>query len=602
MSHVEENLSILIKLTGNQNRYQYFIGTICFLFWFNTTMLSFILGFLENKQLVSYYDAEKNETTVESMDYDICDWDKSTYTIVETYKYSWVIDLGIECKKIKVSLIGTLCSVGCLLGALTYSIFTKRFGQRKVILTANVVYMLTLLITIFVKGYVMYCFTCVICMTMCNIISYSVTVLLSEIVVKSKKSQFIACINSGLGIGGIFYVLMFIAFKNWKHVFIVSISIAFVLEIITYFFFIESLEGLLEKKDFEQFEKNIKFIAKFNGRIDIYNKEIGNIEYQKALRALKGESPIIQSNAKPIPDTPQTNIMEHHERINVRKSTINSTENDKEKPVENKLNNLQSPAIETMTYQTLQTPKPLITDTPMTHIAETPKTTHQDVSKADKKSKEIHLTPFSLLKYPSVRYTFLLFCLLWFCTSALYSGLTIGLKSLPGSIYLNSLLLFIAETPGYFVSGASMNNKHLGRKYSLMLFTGCFALMCLMMFILFNEETASVVFYLLTRFFVMSAFCIYYTYCLESYPLSIGQLAYGINGSCNSLGGIVIPFIIEYISRRTLYLVYAILGGACTVLMILLKETRGKQIPDQIKEIEIEMKTKGLSDIPDVVV
>ena len=61
-------------------------------------------------------------------------------------------------------------------------------------------------------------------------------------------------------------------------------------------------------------------------------------------------------------------------------------------------------------------------------------------------------------------------------------------------------------------------------------------------------------------------------------------------------------FIIEYISRRTLYLVYAILGGACTVLMVLLKETRGKQIPDQIKEIEIEMKTKGLSDIPDVVV
>ena len=53
------------------------------------------------------------------------------------------------------------------------------------------------------------------------------------------------------------------------------------------------------------------------------------------------------------------------------------------------------------------------------------------------------LTPLALFKYPSVRYTFILFCLLWFFSTALYNGLTIGLKSLPGNIYLNSLLLFL---------------------------------------------------------------------------------------------------------------------------------------------------------------
>ena len=51
----------------------------------------------------------------------------------------------------------------------------------------------------------------------------------------------------------------------------------------------------------------------------------------------------------------------------------------------------------------------------------------------------------AIFKYSSVRWTFILFCVLWFFSTALYNGLTIGLKSLPGNIYLNSLLLFVAE-------------------------------------------------------------------------------------------------------------------------------------------------------------
>ena len=65
MDSVEENLAKLVSLAGNQHRYQYFIALICFLFWFNATMLSFSLGFLENKQMVSYSDKDNNETTVE---------------------------------------------------------------------------------------------------------------------------------------------------------------------------------------------------------------------------------------------------------------------------------------------------------------------------------------------------------------------------------------------------------------------------------------------------------------------------------------------------------------------------------------------------------
>ena len=133
-----------------------------------------------------------------------------------------------------------------------------------------------------------------------------------------------------------------------------------------------------------------------------------------------------------------------------------------------------------------------------------------------------------------------------------------------------------------------MNNRILGRKYSLVMFTSLFTLGNLLLYILFNYEIPSIVIYLITRFFVVSAFVIYYTYSLESYPISIAQLAYGINGSCNSLGGIVVPFVIEYVDNRTLYLIYAIFGIVCVLLMLLLKETNGQPVRDQIIEIEEE--------------
>ena len=115
----------------------------------------------------------------------------------------------------------------------------------------------------------------------------------------------------------------------------------------------------------------------------------------------------------------------------------------------------------------------------------------------------------------------------------------------------------------------------------------------LCLYLLYNYNTPSIVIYLITRFFVCCAFCIYYTYCLESYPTSIAQIAYGINGLCNCLGGIVVPFIVEYVEKKTFYLIYFIFAIVCVLLMIFLKETNGKPIPEQIKEIEEEENKKN---------
>ena len=223
------------------------------------------------------------------MDYDICDWEKSKYTVVESYDFSWIIDLNIECDQFKVSLIGTLISVGLLLGECSYSFITKWLGQKQALLVGNIIFMAVLLIGLFVTKYWYFCLMCVICPYMCNLISYSIMVLFSEIISHQKKTIFNTCINSGLGLGGLFYVVMYYALREWKYVFLVCIAISFVLEILVVFLFFDSFQEYQERKDIDGMLKSLRFMVKINGKLDDFNKEIETEEYQNILKAMRGE-------------------------------------------------------------------------------------------------------------------------------------------------------------------------------------------------------------------------------------------------------------------------------------------------------------------------
>ena len=119
-----------------------------------------------------------------------------------------------------------------------------------------------------------------------------------------RKSIFNTCINSGLGIGGLFYVVMYYAFKEWKYVFCVCIGISFVLEILVFFFFFDSFEEYIQRKDIDGMLKALRFMAKFNGKLDEFNKEIETEEYQNILKQMRGgEIPL------PVNGTPREKIL-----------------------------------------------------------------------------------------------------------------------------------------------------------------------------------------------------------------------------------------------------------------------------------------------------
>ena len=83
------------------------------------------------------------------------------------------------------------------------------------------------------------------------------------------------------------------------------------------------------------------------------------------------------------------------------------------------------------------------------------------------KKKKISKSIFISLKYPSLRYKFLLLCILWFGTRATSNCIALFSKTLSGNYYLNIIISFIFESFAYCISGFLINMKLLGRRNPL---------------------------------------------------------------------------------------------------------------------------------------
>ena len=125
-----------------------------------------------------------------------------------------------------------------------------------------------------------------------------------------------------------------------------------------------------------------------------------------------------------------------------------------------------------------------------------------------------------------------------------------------------------------------------------------YGIFCLVMCFTFDYNKNVVVgFYFCARLSMICSFCVYYTYAFESYPISVANYGYSLNSATCSIAGIVIPFIIEYLKEKYVFLIYGIFGVVCTGMFFFLKETRGMPRADNIKEIEEELEREKKSKL-----
>ncbi len=192
----------------------------------------------------------------------------------------------------------------------------------------------------------------------------------------------------------------------------------------------------------------------------------------------------------------------------------------------------------------------------------------------------------SLLKYPSLRYKFLILCYLGFCISGSYNGVSITIKNLPGDIFVNGMLFYSFEVIVGILSGWIINTK-LGRKGTIISFYFiCFVSFTIFLFFNIKNLYGLIINILFLKFSISAIFTIIYTYFLENYPTCIRAIGFGINTSFDNIGGTVFPIIVELLTQKQLFSLLAILNITQFFLMFFMDETNGIALPETIKEIE----------------
>ena len=541
-----------MELVGNRNRFTIFIIAMNLFLWINVSVLNYSLPFIEAQPKVTYF--KNGKAITEKLNYEICD--KYDYIIKEDYKYSIITDFedGTECNKLKNSLIGTFNSIGILLGNFLFHEISAKFGYKNMLYIFHFAHAAFLLVSIFWDNY--YYFQVINCFVMffTKSILNSSLVMNNEIIDLKYKALISSFVNSGLGIGGMFYVLMFFLLKDWRYVYIVGVVLSVISGIIIKILYHDSLVQSLINKDFNKFYDNLLYLAKMNGREKEFKEGIAQDEkYKNCLKKLKEYTEKVQEEDD-FKKKETGEIVQTIKVQNTKKKDSYKTES----------NIVTSKSIKSQSSQKLF-----------------------NISSEHKKQIKGSLS--QIFKYASVRYITIILSIGWFCNSTLFYGLVIGIKTLKGSQYRNTAILYLCDFFAYNISGL-FSNSRLGRKLSLQIFTLGYGIFCLIMFLVFDKNKDVVVgFYFCARLSMICGFCVYYSFAFESYPVSVGTYGYAFNSAFSSIAGVIIPFLIEYIKEKYVFLIYAIEGILCTFLFIFLKETMGKERPDNIKEIDEQL-------------
>lgn len=283
---MDKDIHKIMELIGNKHRYIIFIIIMNLIIWINVSVVNYSLAFIETKPEVTYIDEGEVKNT--KLNYEICE--SFIYNVTKDYKYSIITDFedGTECNKLKNSLIGTFHSFGVLLGNFLFQVIPAKMGYKNLLVYFHYIHAVLVLITIFYKNYYYFqVLNCVI-MFLTKIMLNTSLVISNELIDFKYKSLISSFINSGNGLGGMFYVLMYFLIEDWRYVFVVSVCITAVSGIIIHIFYHESLAYLLIKKEYDRFYNTLLYIAQKNNRKKEFEEEIQkNEEFKKCLEQLK---------------------------------------------------------------------------------------------------------------------------------------------------------------------------------------------------------------------------------------------------------------------------------------------------------------------------
>ena len=445
------------------------------------------------------------------------------YKIKERFGYSWVSELDIECDQLMIGLIGVFTFIGNTLGSVAFSIVTKCLKHKQILILSSI-------------GFSISIFTCtivhklediyIIFISLCFVGLFGNLLCYSSLVVAEEivSSQKRSLFSSVINTGYGFCGIMY----------------------------------------------SLIFMYVQNWRYDFYILIALSLLLGIIIGCFVYESPRIYIDNKGVEGT--LFILKGIAKFNGKKEEFDSFQKSEE------YKNLIKEIMDYNTNESIEMGE-------INNDNENDSNTliiYKDKDK--KKGEEINI--FSSLKYPSLRYKFLILCIIWFGTRSTSNSISLSCKSLPGNYYFNIIFLFIFESIAYNVSGYLINIKSLGRKGTLWL--QYFIIATVFIILSFIEFPLPVELSLnfISRFCAAAIELVYWTYTLEVYPTPVRSLNFGINVTFGNIGSILSPLVYEYLPSWLFLFVFALLSGFHYFLIYFLPETVDKPMVETIEELD----------------
>ena len=555
---MDEKIEKVLALAGNNNRYQYFTLVIIVFLWINCNIIAIILPYIERAPLVNYTKNGKNYTR-EILTSELCtDLGDKNYEIVEEFDYSWPCEFDMECDKVKIGLIGSFAFIGNTAGGLIFSFINKFISHKNILIISSFGYCIAIFLGTLVKSksYFYYLLLSEVFIGLFgNCLCYSSLVVAQEIVAGEKRSLFSSIINVGYSLCGILYSFAFYFAQEWRVVFYILIGSSFLSLLLIWIFVYDSPRGYINKRDYKNTMKILEGIASFNGKLEEFRESIKQEEFQDFINELKGEKTI---------EVEEKNNEGGKGEKEGKEENVENIENTKKEQEEEKEINIED------------------------GINEGKKSEASEPLMASENKVKIHqITFFSLFKYPSIRYKFVILNFLWIGTRLAFNGIAISSKSFPGNFYVNIIISYIVETISYVVCGYLIDIPKLGRKGTLWIEYALSIISFILL--LFDFSTIpTLLFNFIARFASSGIDVIYYTYSIELYPTPVRSIAFGVNATFGNAGSILAPMLLEFLPKWLLLLLLSSICLLNSFFIMFLPETVGKPMIETIDELEKE--------------
>ena len=275
---MEEQIEKLISHAGGAGRYQIIILMIGFFIWSSLSLHNTSIAMLETVPQV----VEGGSKEVKKLDYDICK--RNNYKVKETFGFSWIIEMGIECDQAKVGLIGSFVNFGLTIGSLLFSVITKYLTHRSAIIIFVFVYVFFLFLTTVINSFPFRLF-CLFCLGICNsMANMSTMTLVSESVSSKKRSLFAGIINVGYSFCPIMYTPLYVILGKWRYIFWLQNIIGTTCGIMYLIIVENSARMYFSKNKTEEAIEVLRRISAINGTQEEFEEKSNDKEFDPLLR------------------------------------------------------------------------------------------------------------------------------------------------------------------------------------------------------------------------------------------------------------------------------------------------------------------------------